>query len=83
MANNILETVYGLGDDDTIKSLKRIDKIVGKLDTEKKKEDDKEKKEKKQDKLHENRLAQLKKRQKADGAKQKQSPITELFGQRS
>jgi len=78
MANNILETVYGLGDDDTIKSLKRIDKIVGKLDTEKKKEDDKEKRERKQDKLHENRLAQLKKREKADS--KKQTPITELMG---
>lgn len=69
MANNILETVYGLGDDDTIKSLKRIDKVVGKYETEKKKEENKEQIERKQDKLHENRLIQLKKRHKADKPK--------------
>ena len=70
MANNILESVYGLGDDTTIKSLKRIDTLVGKLDTENKKENDREEKERKQNKLHENRLAQLDKRKKGDSKKE-------------
>ncbi len=70
MANNILESVYGLGDDTTLKSLKRIDTLVGKLDTENKKENEKEKKERKQDKLHQNRLAQLDKRKKGDSKKE-------------